>query len=151
MTAGNASPISDGAAALVLGTRAEAERLGTALLARILGHASHAQEPGWFTTAPIFAIRKLQDRLGWSGGCRSLRDQRGLRGGRDGGDAGPRHPAGPDQRQRRGLRAGASDRLLGARIVVTLVHALRARGLRRGIAAICIGGGEATAMAVEII
>lgn len=152
VTAGNASPISDGAAALVLADRAEAERLGTAPLARILGHASHAQEPGWFTTAPIFAIRKLQDRLGWSGGEVDLYEineafavvamaaMRDLDISRDrinvnGGACALGHPIGCS----------------GARIVVTLVHALRARGLRRGIAAICIGGGEATAMAVEIV
>jgi acetyl-CoA C-acetyltransferase len=152
VTAGNASPISDGAAALVLADRAEAERLGAAPLARILGHASHAQEPGWFTTAPIFAIHKLRERLGWSGGEVDLYEineafavvamaaMRDLDIARDrinvnGGACALGHPIGCS----------------GARIVVTLVHALRARGLRRGIAAICIGGGEATALAVEII
>lgn len=150
VTAGNASPISDGAAALVLADRAEAERLGAAALARILGHASHAQEPGWFATAPILAIRKLQDRLGWSGRDVDLYEineafavvamaaMRDLDIPRDrinvnGGACALGHPIGCS----------------GARIVVTLVHALRARGLRRGIAAICIGGGEATALAVE--
>lgn len=151
VTAANASSISDGAAALVLGSDAAAERLGTTPRAWIRGHASHAQAPGWFTTAPVPAARKLLDRLGWSVSDVDLwevneafavvpmafmhemslpRDVVNVNGGA----CALGHPI------------GAS----GARIMVTLINALEARGLKRGVAAICIGGGEGTAVAVEI-
>jgi acetyl-CoA C-acetyltransferase len=152
VTAATSSSISDGGAALVLARRSVAEAEGAAPLARILGHASHAQEPAWFTTAPIFAIRKLQDRLGWRGADVDLYEvneafavvamaaMRDLDIPRDrlnvnGGACALGHPIGCS----------------GARIIVTLLHALRARGLRRGIAALCIGGGEATAVALEVV
>lgn len=143
VTAANASSISDGAAALVL----SADGQGRAV---IRGHATHAQAPGWFTTAPIPAAQKLLARLGWDVTDVDLwevneafavvpmafmremgvpRDRMNVNGGA----CALGHPI------------GAS----GARIIVTLLHALEARGLRRGIAAICIGGGEGTAIAIE--
>ncbi|RBO51670.1 acetyl-CoA C-acetyltransferase [Rhodovulum sp. BSW8] len=150
VTPANASSISDGAAALILATRVEAEARGLPVRARILGHASHAQAPGWFTTAPVPAARKLLDRIGWSVGDVDLWEvneafavvpmafMRELdipreRMNVNGGACALGHPI------------GAS----GARILVTLLNALETRGLRRGVAAICIGGGEGTAMAIE--
>ena len=152
VTAANASSISDGAAALVLMRLSEAERRGLTPLARICGHASHAQEPAWFTTAPVHAIEKLVDRLGWPLGSVDLFEineafavvvmaaMRELDLPADkvnvhGGSCALGHPIGCS----------------GARIVVTLLSALRQRAAKRGIAAICIGGGEATAMAVELM
>ena len=152
VTAANSSSISDGAAALVVTTAARAEAAGMQPLARILGHASHAQAPALFTTAPIFAIRKLLDRVGWNVAdvdlweineafavvaMAAMRDL-GLDHAQvnvNGGACALGHPI------------GAS----GARIVVTLLAALRDRGLDRGIASLCIGGGEATALAVELL
>ncbi len=150
VTAANSSSISDGAAALVLASRSAAEAQGIAPRAFIRGHASHAQAPGWFTTAPVPATRKLLDRLGWAVSDVDLWEvneafavvpmafmhEMGLP--RDvvnvnGGACALGHPI------------GAS----GARIMVTLLNALEARGLKRGIAAICIGGGEGTAIAIE--
>ncbi|WP_296473954.1 acetyl-CoA C-acyltransferase [Roseinatronobacter sp.] len=150
VTAANSSSISDGAAALVLGSRSFAEAQGITPRAFIRGHASHAQAPGWFTTAPVPAARKLLDRLGWSVSDVDLWEvneafavvpmafmhEMGLP--RDvvnvhGGACALGHPI------------GAS----GARIMVTLLNALEARGLKRGVAAICIGGGEGTAIAIE--
>ena len=125
---------------------------GITPLARIVGHATHSQEPEWFTTAPIGAIRKLMERTGWAVeevdlfeineafavvAMAAMREL-GLDPAKvnvNGGACALGHPI------------GAS----GARILVTLLSALRARGLRRGVAAICIGGGEATAMAVELV
>ena len=145
VTAANSSSISDGAAALVLGGRAEGA------VARIVGHASHAQAPGQFPTAPVPAAEKLLARIGWDRDSVDLWEvneafavvpmafmaRMGLSHDRvnvHGGACALGHPI------------GAS----GARIIVTLIHALQARGLRRGVAAICIGGGEGTAMAVEL-
>ena len=150
VTAANSSSISDGAAALVLASRAAADAAGLPVRARVLGHATHAQAPGLFPTAPIPAARKLLDRLGWSVADVDLWEvneafavvpmafMREIGVPRDivnvnGGACALGHPI------------GAS----GARIVVTLLHALEARGLRRGLAAICIGGGEGTAIAIE--
>ncbi|MES1944592.1 acetyl-CoA acetyltransferase [Salinisphaera sp. PC39] len=150
ITAANASSISDGAAAVVLMPESEAERRGVTPIARILGHASHAQEPGWFTTAPVAAMRRLNETLGWSAGDVDLYEineafavvamaaMRELDLPHDivnvnGGACALGHPI------------GAS----GARIVVTLLAAMAARGGRRGVASLCIGGGEATALAVE--
>ena len=150
VTAANASSISDGAAALVLADRGHAEAAGMTPRARILGHASHAQAPGWFTTAPVPAARKLLERLGWRVGDVDLWEvneafavvpmafMREMGLPRDivnvnGGACALGHPI------------GAS----GARIMVTLLNALEARGLKRGVAAICIGGGEGTAIAIE--
>jgi acetyl-CoA C-acetyltransferase len=150
VTAANSSSISDGAAALVLMRLGEAERRGLTPLAAISGHASHAQLPAWFTTAPIGAMSKLLEKLGWSTGDVDLYEineafavvtmaaMRELDLPHDkvnvnGGACALGHPI------------GAS----GARILVTLLAALEARGLKRGVAALCIGGGEATALAVE--
>ena len=150
VTAANASSISDGAAALVLASAAAVEARGLAARARIAGHATHAQAPGLFTTAPVPAARKLLDRVGWAVDDVDLWEvneafavvpmafmhETGLGPeivNVNGGACALGHPI------------GAS----GARIVVTLLHALEARGLRRGVAAICIGGGEGTAIAIE--
>lgn len=152
VTAANSSSISDGAAALVLTRRSEAERRGVPQLARIVGHASYAGEPRWFTTAPVHAIDRLLGRVGWKVDDVDLWEineafavvalaairQAHLPKERvnvNGGACALGHPI------------GAS----GARILVTLISALRQRGLSRGVAAICIGGGEATAVAVEIV
>ena len=152
VTAANSSSISDGAAALVMMKLSNAERGGHVPLARVWGHSSFAQEPGLFTTAPIFAIRKLLDTLGWDTSTVDLfeineafavvamaamhdlqipHEKLNIHEGA----CALGHPV------------GAS----GARIIVTLLHALERNGLRRGIAALCIGGGEATAMAFERI
>jgi acetyl-CoA C-acetyltransferase len=150
VTAANSSSISDGAAALVLTSRAEAERRGLAPRAAIRGHATHAQAPAWFTTAPIGAIEKLLAKVGWSTAdvdlfeineafavvaMAAIRDL-GLPPEKvnvHGGACALGHPI------------GAS----GARIIVTLIAALETYGLKRGVAALCIGGGEATAVAIE--
>ncbi len=150
VTAANSSSISDGAAALVLASQEAAESQGLNIRARILGHASHAHAPSQFPTAPVPAARKLLDRLGWSVEDVDLWEvneafavvpmafMREMGIHRDimnvnGGACALGHPI------------GAS----GARIVVTLLNALEKRGLKRGIAAICIGGGEGTAIAIE--
>jgi acetyl-CoA C-acetyltransferase len=150
ITAASSSANADGAAALVLTRRSVARRLGLPVLAEIKGHASHAQEPAWYTTAPAPAIRKLLDRVGWRVGDVDLFEineafavvamaaQVELGVARDrlnvnGGACALGHPIGAT----------------GARLIVTLLHALERRGATRGIAALCIGGGEATAIAIE--
>ncbi|HZN26226.1 MAG TPA: acetyl-CoA C-acyltransferase [Burkholderiales bacterium] len=150
VTAANSSSISDGAAAMVLMTLSEAERRGIAPLARVVAHATHSQAPAWFTTAPVGAIRKLFQKTGWDASTTDLFeineafavvamaaiDDLGLTYDRvniNGGACALGHPL------------GAS----GARIMVTLLHAMQQRGLERGVAALCIGGGEATAIALE--
>ena len=152
VTAANSSSISDGAAALVLMRQSEAQRRGLAPIARIVGHTTHAQEPGWFTTAPVGAIRKLYDKTGWKAQDVDLYEineafavvtmaamkEHGLPHDKvnvHGGACALGHPI------------GAS----GARILVTLLGALKQYNLKRGVASLCIGGGEATAMAVEMI
>jgi len=151
VTAANSSSISDGAAALVLMRRSVAQKRGLTPLATIVGHTTHAQEPGWFTTAPVGAIRKLFEATGWTAETVDLYEineafavvslaamkEHGLPHDKvnvHGGACALGHPI------------GAS----GARILVTLIGALRRRGLRRGVASLCIGGGEATAMALEL-
>ena len=151
VTAANSSSISDGAAALVLMRRSLAEKKGIAPLAVILGHATHAQEPGWFTTAPVGAMAKLFAKLGWSPKDADLYEineafavvtmaamkEHGLPAEKvnvHGGACALGHPI------------GAS----GARIIVTLLGALRKHGGKRGVASLCIGGGEATALAIEL-
>jgi len=148
ITAASSASISDGAAALVLTRESRAK---SPPVARIIGHATHAQAPALFTTAPVFAVRKLLDRIGWRTGDVDLYEineafavvalvaMRELDISPDrinvhGGACALGHPI------------GAS----GARILATLISALKARGLKRGVASLCIGGGEATAMAVEI-
>jgi len=151
VTAANSSSISDGAAALVLMRRSMAAKRGLAPLATIVGHATHAQEPGWFTTAPVGAMKKLLERTGWSAGQVDLYEVNeafavvamaamhdlGLPHEKvnvHGGACALGHPIGA----------------YGARILVTLIGALRKYGKKRGMASLCIGGGEATAMAIEL-
>ena len=152
VTAANASSISDGAAALVLMRQSQAEKQGLNIRARILGHASHAQEPAWFSTAPIPAMQKLMAKIGWQVDDVDLweineafavvpmaaeremgipREKLNIHGGA----CALGHPI------------GAS----GARIIVTLVNALETHGLKRGMTGICIGGGEGTALAIELM
>ena len=152
ITAASSSSINDGAAAMVLMRASTAQRLGCKPLARIVGHATHAQAPEWFSTAPVGATEKLLKKIGWQVGDVDLWEineafavvpmalMADLKIAHDkvnvnGGACALGHPI------------GAS----GARILVTLVHALKARGLQRGLATLCIGGGEATAMAIELI
>jgi acetyl-CoA C-acetyltransferase len=152
ITAANASSISDGAAALVLMRASTAQELGAKPIARIVAHAVHAQEPNWFTTAPVGAIQKVLDKAGWKASDVDLweineafavvtmaameefklpHDKVNIHGGA----CALGHPI------------GAS----GARIVVTLLGALKKTGGKKGVAALCIGGGEATAIAVEMV
>jgi len=152
VTAANSSSISDGAAALVMMRRSSAEKRGLTPLAIVVGHATHAQEPGWFTTAPVGAMKKLFEKVNWSAKQVDLFEineafavvamaamkEHGLPHEKvnvHGGACALGHPI------------GAS----GARILVTLIGALRKRGQKRGVASLCIGGGEATAMGVELI
>ncbi len=152
VTAANSSSISDGAAALILMRASEAEKRGLTPLAIVAGHAGHAQEPAWFTTAPIGAIDKLMAKLAWEKGSVGLYEINeafavvAMAAIRDlglsdeivninGGACALGHPI------------GAS----GARIIVTLLHAMRAKGVKRGIASLCIGGGEATAVGLELL
>ena len=151
VTAANSSSISDGAAALVMMRRSAAEKRGLGPLATVVAHTTHAQEPGWFTTAPVGAIAKLFQRTGWSAKDVDLYEineafavvtmaamrEHNLPHERvnvHGGACALGHPI------------GAS----GARIIVTLLGALRKTGGRRGVASLCIGGGEATAIALEL-
>jgi acetyl-CoA C-acetyltransferase len=151
VTAANSSSISDGAAALVMMRRSSAEKRGLTPLAVVVGHTTHSQEPNWFTTAPVGAIGKLLDKTGWTASQVDLYEineafavvtmaamrEHGLPHDKvnvHGGACALGHPI------------GAS----GARIVATLIGALRRYGLSRGVASLCIGGGEATAMALEL-
>ncbi len=152
VTAASSSSISDGAAALVLMNAQTAASRGLKPLARVLAYASHAQEPEWFTTAPVGAIRKVLTQLGWKphdadlyeineafavvtmAAMRDI-DIDPARVNVNGGACALGHPIGAT----------------GARILTTLVHALRRRGGKRGIASLCIGGGEAVALAVEVL
>lgn len=152
ITAASSSSINDGAAALALGRSSQAEALGLSPIARIVGHAAYAGEPGWFTTAPIYAKQRLAEKIGWSlddvdlfeineafavvamASMKELgidRERLNIHGGA----VALGHPI------------GAS----GARILVTLLGAMRARNAKRAIASICIGGGEATAIALEAV
>jgi acetyl-CoA C-acetyltransferase len=152
VTAANSSSISDGAAAFVLMSENEANKRGSPAIARIIGHATHAQAPQWFTTAPVKAIEKLLDKVNWTKDDVDLFEineafavvtmaaMRDLNIPHDkvnvhGGACALGHPI------------GAS----AARIIVTLIGALQKYDLKRGVAGICIGGGEATAMAIELI
>ena len=151
VTAATSSSISDGAAALVLMRESEATKRGCKPLARIVGHGGFAHEPAWFTTAPVYAVAKLLKRVGWTAKDVDLFEvneafavvamaaiaELGIDRAKvnpNGGACALGHPI------------GAS----GARIIVTLIHALRAHKAKRGVAALCIGGGEATAVAIEI-
>jgi acetyl-CoA C-acetyltransferase len=152
VTAASSSSISDGAAAVVLMSAEDAGKRGLQPLARIVAHATHSQEPEWFTTAPVGAIHKVLDKAGWKAADVDLweineafavvtmaamkdigipHDKVNVNGGA----TALGHPIGCS----------------GARLVVTLINALKTRGLRRGVATLCIGGGEATALALECI
>ena len=152
VTAASSSSINDGAAAMVLMRESTAQKLGVKPLARIVSHATHAQEPEWFSTAPIGATEKALAKAGWQVGDVDLWEineafavvpmalMHDLKVPHDkvnvnGGACALGHPI------------GAS----GARILVTLLYALKNRGLKKGLATLCIGGGEATAMAVELL
>lgn len=152
ITAASSSSINDGAAALVMMRESTAKKLGSKALAKIVGHSTHAQEPNRFATAPVGATQKLLAQLGWTVADvdlwevneafavvpMALMKELGVEHSKvnvNGGACALGHPI------------GAS----GARILVTLIHALKARGLKRGIATLCIGGGEATAVAIEIV
>ena len=150
VTPANASSISDGAAALILASQTYAEAHHLPQRAQILGHASHAQAPGWFTTAPVPAAQKLLDRIGWSVADVDLWEVNEafavvpMAFMRDMGVA----------RERLNIHGGACALghpigASGARIIVTLLHALERYDLKRGVAAVCIGGGEGTAIAIE--
>ena len=151
VTAASSSSISDGAAALVITSASNAEASGLTPIARIVGHATFAQEAAWFTTAPVGAINRLHDQLGWSPddvdlyeineafACVTMAAMKDCsldhaKVNVNGGACALGHPVGAT----------------GARITTTLIHALRNRGLKRGIAALCLGGGEATAIGIEI-
>ncbi|NRD74783.1 acetyl-CoA C-acyltransferase [Shewanella sp. VB17] len=151
ITAANSSSISDGAAALMLMTAQQASKLNLPVLATIKGHATYAQEPSLFTTAPVGAMNRLLDKVNWCIGDVDIFEineafamvtmlaisELGLDATKvnvNGGACALGHPIGCS----------------GARVLVTLIHALHARGAKRGIASLCIGGGEATAMAIEI-
>jgi acetyl-CoA C-acetyltransferase len=152
ITAASSSSINDGAAALVLMSQENAAKAGAKPLARIVAHSTHSQAPEWFTTAPVEAIRKVLDKAGWKVGDVDLfevneafatvamapmkelgiaRDKLNVHGGA----CALGHPI------------GAS----GARLLVTLIHALKRSGGLKGVAALCIGGGEATALALELL
>jgi acetyl-CoA C-acetyltransferase len=152
VTAATSSSISDGAAAVVLMTAAEAKQRGLTPIAKIIAHSAFAHEPAWFTTAPVYALKLLHEKLGWTPNDVDLYEINeafavvtmaamadvGIEHAKvnvNGGACALGHPIGAT----------------GSRISVTLLHALRARGLRHGIATQCIGGGEATAIAVEMI
>ncbi|MEO1956688.1 MAG: thiolase family protein, partial [Methylophilaceae bacterium] len=152
VTAANASSISDGATALLLMDADEADKKGLKPLAKITAHSTHAQDPDWFTTAPVYAIEKLLKKCNWTTDDVDLYEINEAfavvtmaaikelnldpeKVNVNGGACALGHPI------------GAS----GARIVVTLLHALKNRGLKKGVASLCIGGGEATAIAIELI
>ncbi|MCG9746187.1 acetyl-CoA C-acyltransferase [Shewanella sp. Isolate8] len=151
ITAANSSSISDGAAVLMLMSADEASKRGLEVLATIKGHTTHSQEPSMFTTAPVGAMNKLLDKVNWSKDEVDLFEineafamvtmlaisELGLDEAKvnvNGGACALGHPIGCS----------------GARVLVTLIHALKARGLKRGVGSLCIGGGEATAMAIEV-
>jgi acetyl-CoA C-acetyltransferase len=152
VTAATSSSISDGAAALVLMTESEAKRRGARPLAKIVAYASNAHEPEWFTTAPVGAIKKVLDKAGWKASdvdlfevneafavvtMAAMKDV-GIPHEKvnvNGGACALGHPIGAT----------------GARIITTLIYALKKRGLKKGVAALCIGGGEGTALALEVL
>ncbi|HKX55912.1 MAG TPA: acetyl-CoA C-acyltransferase, partial [Xanthomonadales bacterium] len=152
VTAATSSSISDGAAALVLTTREQADKLGAKALARVVAHATHSQEPEWFTTAPAQAIKKVLQKAGWEtasldaveineafaavtmGAMKEL----GLDHAKvniNGGACALGHPIGAT----------------GARLLVTLIHVLQQNGGKRGVASLCLGGGEGVAVAIELV
>ncbi|MCL4150530.1 UNVERIFIED_CONTAM: hypothetical protein GTU68_001359 [Idotea baltica] len=151
VTPANASSISDGAAALVLMRESDAKAKGLKIRGRLMAHGSHAQEPGWFTTAPVPAMQTVLDRMGWAVGDVDLWEVN---------EAFAVVPMAAEQeigmpRERLNVNGGACALghpigASGTRIIVTLLHALEKSGGKRGIASLCIGGGEGTAVALEI-
>jgi len=152
VTAATSSSISDGAAALVMMSESEAKKRGAKPLARVIAHASNAHEPEWFTTAPVGAIKKVLDKAGWKASDVDLFEVNeafaivtmaamkdiGIPADKvnvNGGAVALGHPIGAT----------------GARIITTLIYALKKRGLKKGVAALCIGGGEGTAIALEVL
>tara|TARA_R110002049_G_scaffold7808_8_gene44103 strand:+ start:2814 stop:3950 length:1137 start_codon:yes stop_codon:yes gene_type:complete len=152
ITAANSSSISDGASALLLMNASQAQAKGLKPMAQLLAHARHSQEPGEFTTAPIGAVKKVLEKTGWTAAdvdlfeineafamvtMMAIEDLQldPAKVNVNGGACAQGHPIGSS----------------GSRIMVTLMHALQQRGLKRGIAALCIGGGEATAVAIELL
>jgi len=152
VTPANSSSISDGAAAFVLMRESDANTAGVKPLARIVAHATFAQDPSWFTTAPVVAFQKVLKKAGWQAedvdlweineafAAVTMASMRDLKLPREkvnvnGGACALGHPIGAT----------------GSRILVTLLYALKARGLKRGIAGLCAGGGEATAIAIEVL
>ncbi|MEL0071163.1 MAG: acetyl-CoA C-acyltransferase, partial [Betaproteobacteria bacterium] len=152
VTAANSSSISDGAAALVMTNQATANALGIKPIARIVAHATHAQEPGLFTTAPVGAMKKLFEKTGWSAADVDLYEINEafavvtMAAIRD-------HKLDPEKVNIHGgaCALGHPIGASGARILVTLIGALRKNKLKTGVAALCIGGGEATAVAIEMM
>ena len=152
VTAASSSSISDGAASLILMRESEAKKRGVTPLAKIIGHSAFAHEPEWFTTAPVYATKNLMERIGWTkddvdlfeineafavvamAAMKEL-DLDHAKVNIEGGACALGHPIG----------------CTGARLLVTLIHSLKNRGLKKGIASLCIGGGEATALALEVI
>ena len=152
VTAASSSSISDGAAALILMRQSDAEKRGVTPLAKVVGHSAFAHEPEWFTTAPVYATKNLMERIGWTkddvdlfeineafavvtmAAMKEL-DLDHAKVNIEGGACALGHPIG----------------CTGARLLVTLIHSLRKRGLKKGIASLCIGGGEATAVAIEVV
>lgn len=150
VTAGNASSINDGAAALVVAREQQAEALGARPLARIVGWATHSQEPEWFTTAPVGAIRKLLDRIGWTVAATDLFEiNEAFAAVTMAAMADLEIPAEKVNIHGGAVALGHPIGASGARILVTLLGGLEATGGSRGIASLCIGGGEAVALAVE--
>src|SRR5690606_23585794 len=150
VTAASSSSISDGAAALVLMRRSTADKLGAKPLATLLAHATHSQEPQWFTTAPVGAIEKLYAKTGWKTGDVDLFEINeafavvAMAAAKEHGIAREKlNPHGG------ALALGHPIGASGARLIVTLIGALRKQGGKRGVASLCIGGGEATAVAIE--
>ncbi len=152
VTAGSSSAISDGAAALVVMRLSEAEKRGAKPIARLLGHATHSQEPEWFTTAPVASIKTLLDKVGWSAPevdvyevneafavvpMAVMREHK--------------IPAEKMNIHGGGIALGHPIGASGARIIVTLINALKQTGGKKGVASLCIGGGEATSVAIELI
>ena len=152
VTAATSSSISDGAAALVMMTEAEAKKRGAKPLARILAYASNAHEPEWFTTAPVGAIQKVLAKTGWKASDVDLFEVNeafavvAMAAMKDVGI-----PANKINVNGGAVALGHPIGATGARIITTLIYALKKRGLKKGVAALCIGGGEGTALALEVL
>lgn len=152
VTAGSSSAISDGAAALVVMRQSEAEKRGAKPIAKILGHATHSQEPEWFTTAPVASIKALLEKVGWSASDVDLYEVNEafavvpMAVMRE-----HKIPAEKMNIHGGGIALGHPIGASGARIIVTLINALKQTGGKKGVASLCIGGGEATSIALELL